>query len=122
MSGSPVFDERGHLVAIHAKTEKPDKSYNTEACKALPLKPNPDYGNNWGISVKTFLKFQESLPEGLKSILPPVPSPEPEPPSTPSPSPPSPPSPSPTPKEPTPDVNCGPFRDPLEVCPEEKKP
>lgn len=111
MSGSPVFDERGHLVAIHAKTEKPDKSYNTEACKALPLKPNPDYGNNWGISVNRFLKFQEDLPEGLRSILPPVPPPGTEPPHTPQPSP-----------TPTPGVNCGPFRDPLEVCPEEKKP
>ena len=68
MSGSPVFDTDGRVVAIHAKAEK-SKLYDSENCESLPSEPRPDFGDNWGISIKTFANLKSDLPSSLRSKL-----------------------------------------------------
>lgn len=52
MSGSPVFDRLGRVVAIHGKpgSEKQNQ-YDFEKCPSL----SQTLGGNWGIPIKTFL-------------------------------------------------------------------
>ncbi|MBO3460436.1 serine protease [Aetokthonos hydrillicola Thurmond2011] len=107
MSGSPVFDELGRVIAIHAKTNK-QKYYNFKDCQPLASKPNVDYGDNLGISIKIFASLKSSWPSGLQSILNIDPSGANggivEPPSTPS-------------VSPTPKITpCGPFVSPGANC------
>ncbi len=54
MSGSPVYDATGRVVAIHGKPGKryKDKEYKFQDCPSL----TPYYGNNYGISMETFKK------------------------------------------------------------------
>ncbi|NEP61182.1 MAG: trypsin-like peptidase domain-containing protein [Symploca sp. SIO2G7] len=52
LSGSPVFDQAGNVVAIHGKPgEDREFQYNFEDCPPL----NDSYSNNWGIPVNQFL-------------------------------------------------------------------
>ncbi|MBD2180731.1 S1 family peptidase [Aerosakkonema funiforme] len=53
MSGSPVFDKKGRVVAIHGKPghDKENPAILTK-CPAL----DESFGNNWGIPIKNFLK------------------------------------------------------------------
>lgn len=52
MSGSPVFDELGRVVAIHGKPGRKgkDREYRFDKCSSL----TSDYGNNSGISMENF--------------------------------------------------------------------
>ena len=52
MSGSPVFDARSRIIAIHGKPGREKNLYNFKKCPSL----TQDLGNNWGISIDTFLK------------------------------------------------------------------
>jgi len=54
MSGSPVFNQAGGVVAIHGKPGRPGKEneYRFDKCSSLPS----DFGNNWGISMESFSK------------------------------------------------------------------
>ncbi|KOP26477.1 hypothetical protein AMR41_10215 [Hapalosiphon sp. MRB220] len=49
MSGSPVLDASGRVVAIHGQSGTPGKG-NSPNCSAL----TGDFGNNYGISMETF--------------------------------------------------------------------
>jgi len=69
MSGSPLFDAGGRVVAIHAKTENSKEQYNPKACQPLPANPTPDYGNNLGVSSRLLANFKSDLPVGLQAIL-----------------------------------------------------
>ncbi|MCC5634036.1 serine protease [Nostoc sphaeroides CHAB 2801] len=110
MSGSPVFDAAGRVVAIHAKTDK-KKTYNSEVCLPLPSEPTPDYGDNSGISIKTFANLKSDWPDGLQSILEIDSSPVEE-------VKPDEPTPSPNPTQTTRrEENCPPFIQPGEDCP-----
>jgi hypothetical protein len=60
MSGSPVFDNQGNVVAIHAASEH-DNSFDTEKCPTL----DASFGNNWGIPMEKFVASDD-----LKSKLP----------------------------------------------------
>jgi Trypsin-like peptidase domain len=66
MSGSPIFDNSGHLIAIHALGG--EEKYNQD-CESLPSEPRPEFGKNWGISMKKFLEYKSYFPDGLKSKL-----------------------------------------------------
>jgi len=54
MSGSPVFDAAGRVVAIHGKPGRPykDKEYEFQECKNLTDYDDNYYGNNYGIPIK----------------------------------------------------------------------
>jgi hypothetical protein len=69
MSGSPVFDINGRVIAIHAKTDNDRKMYNSEKCENLPLEPGNDLGQNWGISIKLLNDLKSGLPSSLLSKL-----------------------------------------------------
>ncbi|MFN6153941.1 MAG: serine protease, partial [Dolichospermum sp.] len=58
MSGSPVFNDTDHVVAIHARSGH-RKEYNSKECKPL----TQDFSNNWGIPIEKFL--QSSLSSGI---------------------------------------------------------
>lgn len=52
LSGSPVFDESGHVVAIHGKPgEDREYQYDFKACPPL----NSSFSPNWGIPISAFL-------------------------------------------------------------------
>ena len=52
MSGSPIFDENGDVVAIHGKAgEDRRNQYNYKDCPPL----NDSYSGNWGIPISKFL-------------------------------------------------------------------
>ncbi|MFB2936782.1 serine protease [Aerosakkonemataceae cyanobacterium BLCC-F154] len=115
MSGSPVFDAFGRVIAIHAKTEQKKASYDSEACEPLPSEPNLSFGENWGVSIKTFSNLKSYWPPGLETVLQTDSSfvgesklvkQDPSPNSTETVSPVG--------------VNCGPFRKPGEVCPNKR--
>ncbi|MBD1929164.1 trypsin-like peptidase domain-containing protein [Trichocoleus sp. FACHB-90] len=60
MSGAPVFDDKSRVIAIHGKPgQDKENSYDFGSCP--PLSPN--LGNNWGISINTFLS--SSLYQGM---------------------------------------------------------
>jgi hypothetical protein len=61
MSGSPVFDNAGRVVAIHGKPgHDKENQYDFERCQPL----TDAFANNWGISMETFLN--SSLTSNLK--------------------------------------------------------
>ncbi|WP_159402698.1 serine protease [Nostoc sp. ATCC 53789] len=63
MSGAPVFNDTGNVVAIHGKPgHYKGTLYNFEACNEL----NDDFANNWGIPIEDF--FKSSLASGIKDI------------------------------------------------------
>jgi len=75
LSGSPIFDEAGNVVAIHGKPgEDREFQYNFEACPPL----NSSFANNWGIPVNEFIDLMQdsgipiqvikSYPEGKNSV------------------------------------------------------
>jgi S1-C subfamily serine protease len=49
MSGSPVLDASGRVIAIHGKPGRDDKGDSTD-CSAL----TQEFGNNYGISIESF--------------------------------------------------------------------
>jgi len=52
LSGSPIFDQAGNVVAIHGKPgEDREYQYNFEDCPLL----NNSFANNWGIPISEFL-------------------------------------------------------------------
>lgn len=58
MSGSPVLDAAGRVVAIHAKTEQDEKYYDGDSCKKIPQLPDSRLGyNNLGLSISRHLNF-----------------------------------------------------------------
>jgi len=65
MSGSPVFDQPGRVVAIHGKPGKKDKEKDYSFDKCLKLEDN--FGNNWGISMKTFVSSKIASEMQLKA-------------------------------------------------------
>ncbi|MGK7895945.1 MAG: serine protease [Xenococcus sp. (in: cyanobacteria)] len=61
MSGSPMFDESGRVLGIHAATEKYNKKFDAENCHKMPEESDRDnFGDNWGISIKKFAQIQDS--------------------------------------------------------------
>lgn len=66
MSGSPVFDAAGRLIAIHTASDQ--HKIDLEEC-SLPSKPNPEYGQNRGVSMKHLIDNKSKLPSDLQSIL-----------------------------------------------------
>jgi len=74
LSGSPIFDQAGNIVAIHGKPG--DDRYQDEL-KNCPIL-NKSFGDNWGIPVNEFLdliqdlgipvQVAQSSPEGNNSV------------------------------------------------------
>jgi Trypsin-like peptidase domain len=93
MSGSPVFDEVGRVVALHGKPgkENKDREYDFQKCPKL----TDYYGGNYGIPMKTLkeskllakisvkLIFDDKTVEGEKAQSSPVANPSQESPSPP---------------------------------------
>lgn len=67
MSGSPVFDASGRILAIHAATKKDKKRFDSETCQKMPENPKDEFGDNWGVSIKKFDQIQNSH---LRDVLP----------------------------------------------------
>ena len=53
MSGGPVFNENGSIVAIHGMPGAEGKERNDQKCQSIN---NPNLGNNWGIPISLFLE------------------------------------------------------------------
>jgi hypothetical protein len=67
MSGGGLFNKDGHLIAIHGRTDNPDKNYNYQSCPSLNNQ-SENFGDNWGISLYSFLELD--FPQEIKDILP----------------------------------------------------
>lgn len=67
ISGGGLFNSDGHLIAIHGRTDNPDKNYNYQSCPSLNNQ-SENFGDNWGISIYSFLEL--NFPEEIKKILP----------------------------------------------------
>ena len=53
MSGGPVFNENGSIVAIHGMPGAEGKQKTDQKCQSIK---NPNLGNNWGIPISLFLE------------------------------------------------------------------
>ncbi len=53
MSGGPVFNENGSIVAIHGMPGAEGKERTDQKCQSIN---NPNLGNNWGIPISLFLE------------------------------------------------------------------
>lgn len=53
MSGGPVFNENGSIVAIHGMPGAEGKERTDRKCQSIN---NPNLGNNWGIPISLFLE------------------------------------------------------------------
>jgi len=53
MSGGPVFNENGSIVAIHGMPGAEGKQKTDQKCQSIN---NPNLGNNWGIPISLFLE------------------------------------------------------------------
>jgi S1-C subfamily serine protease len=108
LSGAPIFDLNGHLIAIHTQGGEDKSDYDSNKCASLPQSPSKEYDDNSGISIQEFLNLKQQWPPGLEDAIQITPNRSNKPVA-------STPVPSPTNLE-SHDENCGVIRKPEQIC------
>ncbi|WP_099066246.1 S1 family peptidase [Nostoc linckia] len=67
VSGGPVFDSNGHVVAIQAGQGGNIGPISDNGCNSLPIKPNPKFNYGLGVPIReNFEILQSKLPQRLE--------------------------------------------------------
>ncbi|WP_293334164.1 serine protease [Microcoleus sp. CAWBG58] len=71
VSGGPIFNSQGQVVAIQAELAyEIGKKYDPNTCETIPKDPNENYSDGWGVPVVTnFDKIREKLPPNTEINL-----------------------------------------------------
>jgi S1-C subfamily serine protease len=113
LSGSPIFDRNGNLIAIHTQGGQRKSDYDSNQCASLPSKPDKEYTGNSGISIKEFFNLKQQWPPGLEEAIQTTPTKNNKPV-----------APAPVPRSTdveSSEENCGAFREQGETCSKDEK-